>query len=474
MAHLLSLTDGTTTKTLADGTSCLLRNYVPKSSRDGEDVTETVDVTIQGASLAAVRTYMNDIGALFSQAEFYEKYRQNYIKDNGSPVYVNFDPNTSGTTLRSRLKSGRIIANSETLVSDLGSLQLDVTLEWTRQGYFEGPETEIALSSTYNGAGATGGYVVKNRDDAGGQNRAYIPAGQILGDMPAPLKLAMANDISITPSGNYINEIIIGHGLNAKNTGVMAVEAEIAGFTAGGSITTTTPADAACSGGYYRTLSWTSGVGTEVYIGDWGSTIFSQSFLRGNRYLIILRLRDTVAYTNLWLKIRTIAQNYLGVIAKVLDGNLVPVTTGRHLIVLDTFRNPPFGTNNPSLDNIRLGLVAVRSTAAVTAMNLDYIYFMPISGDSGWMRLKNTWSTGIRKLSTTYYWLTIDPYNPDDFQTYSDTSFQAAFSVEGGPIMLMPGVWQYLTFLASYVDGTAPISIQMKVLAYYRPRYNLF
>lgn len=468
MAHVLSITDGTTTKTLADGTNCLLRSYTPKSSREGEDVTENVNITIQAFGLALARTYMNEIGALFSQAEFYEQYRQNYIKDNGSPVYINFDPNTSGTTLRSRCKGGRIIANAETLESDIssGAVQLDVTIEWTRQGFFEGPETEIALASTYNGAGATGGYVVKNRDDGSGQNRAYIPAGQILGDMPAPLKLAMANNVN---SSGYIDEIIVGHGLNAKNTGISNREAET-GYTAGATITSTLPADANSGNGQYNNMVWSSGVGTEVDLGTWGISVD----MRGNRYLVVLRLQASIAYTNLWLKARWTAQNYLGATAKVMDGNLINVTAGRQLIVLDTVRNPPFGTYNPALSQIKFGLISVRSTAATTTLPLDCIYFIPISGDNGWMRLKNTWNTGIRKLVGVYYWLTIDPYNPDDFQTYSDTSFHAAYSVEGGPIMLLPGVWQSLVFLASYTGGTAPVGLQLNIKAYYRPRYNLF
>jgi len=472
MAHVLSITDGTTTKTLADGTSCLLRSYTPKSSREGEDVTENVDITIQADSLALARTYMNEIGALFSQAAFNERFRQNYIKDNGSPVYINFDPNTSGTTLRSRCKGGRIVANAETLESDIssGAVQLDVTIEWTRQGFFEGPETEIALASTYNGAGATGGYVVKNRDDSGGQNRAYIPAGQIVGDMPAPLKLMIANNVA----GNFIDEIIIGHGLNAKNTGKMKIEAEN-NFTAGFGTTATTIADANCSNGNYKAVSWTSLSGSEQLLGYWQPNLTDvlQTYTRGNRYMVVMRLRDTVAYTDLWAKLYWGFVVGLGVTSSLVSGNLILIPPGRQLVMLDTFRYPSVGTYNVVWDYLLFNLKCVRSTNGATAINLDYLYFIPISGDNGWMRIKNSISTGgLSYAGGSYYWLTLDPYNSSDFQTYDNQS--ASFAVDGGPIMLFPGVWQYLALLASYSDGTSPISLQTRIKAYYRPRYNLF
>jgi len=472
MAHVLSITDGTTTKTLADGTNCLLRSYTPKSSRAGEDVTENVNITIQGASLAAVRTYMNDIGALFSQAEFYEEFRQNYIKDNGSAVYINFDPNTSGTTLRSRLKSGRIVANSETLESDLASMQLDVTLEWTRQGFFEGPETEIALASTYNGVGTTGGFTVKNRDDASGQNRVFIPAGQIVGDMPAPLKLSVANNVVST----YIDEIIVGHGLNAKNTGRMRLEAETGFGLSDVGVTASSAADATCSGGNYETIAWTSLPGKDRFLGGWklSATDLLQTYTRGNRYLVVMRLRDKVVYTDLWLKLRFTSATFTGVYGYMLDGNLSLVDYSRQMLVLDTIRWPLVGTNNPAFELTYMGIVGVRASASATTLNVDCLYFVPISGDNGWMRIKNNFGTGIDWGGAGSYWLTIDPYNIDDFQYYTQATRNAVFSVEGGPITLFPGVWQYLSFLTAYADGTSLITGQIKVMAYYRPRYNLF
>src|SRR3989304_3464818 len=118
MALELSLTDGTTTVQLADGTTAEPLEYTPatpdvqrrmvgQATRDGEEqaaasqknVAETARVLLLGGT-TTIRTNLAAINRLFRQAERYQK------KHLGAPVYVQLKPNGDAAAYRSEGLSG--------------------------------------------------------------------------------------------------------------------------------------------------------------------------------------------------------------------------------------------------------------------------------------------------------------------------------------------------------------------------------
>lgn len=465
MAHVLNITDGTTTITLADGTNCVLGEYTPKSNFNGEgDVTEQIKVTIQAATIADVRTYINNINRMFQQADFFTRFGQNQLSATGSPVYANFDPGTTGTVYRSMITQGRVLATQSSLDSGWAGNQVDVTIEWTRQAFWEGPETEIALATTYAGAAATGGKTVYNKDEIASANKCvlFIKANTITGDLPAPLKFKLTNG----NAGQYIDEFFVGHNLCAgiDYSPSMTVEGELAG----GSV-----ASIYASGGALGYFNWTATVETLIATWTTGNFILGANNdlgnMKGNRMAMFVRFGTVggLSYSDLYLRFKITDDASPQPV--LWEGNLVLFPTGRQLAVIDFLRLPLFGTNFNSQD-YRLQLWALRNAAGAHQFAVDYIYFMPISGDNGFMRFRYPSVTSMGLYDIGAY--TYDPYNPTDIQTLPASGLLELFSIEGGPITLFPKVEQSISFLFHRADGTAPIAQTATIQAYFRPRIS--
>ena len=100
----------------------------------------------------------------------------------GAKVYAGFDPGTSGTTWRSLIRNGRIILNDEVLATRQYDQTLQLEIEWTRQGFWDGALTQIQLTNS-SATDETGWIVTSNRDDDGTcQVETAVIVGTITGD----------------------------------------------------------------------------------------------------------------------------------------------------------------------------------------------------------------------------------------------------------------------------------------------------
>lgn len=185
---MLRLTNGTATITLSgDAPNAILGCTYWPSTGGGEEVTETVVVTLEGAE-ALIKAAVQTINNLLKEAEMADQAVN-------APVYVEFQATATASIYRSEIKTGWAQWDKEPIRHKLDSSTNTVEVEviLTRVNFWEGPETEIALSTQAQSA-ATGGRTIYNNDNATSQNNyAQIAANQVQGDLPCPLKVRVTN-----------------------------------------------------------------------------------------------------------------------------------------------------------------------------------------------------------------------------------------------------------------------------------------
>lgn len=185
---MVRITNGTTVITLSGDTPNAVRGctYWPTTG-GGAEVTETISVILEGAE-ATIKATQNTLTNLLREAEQADA-AINYI------VYLEFQATATSSVYRSEIKTGWVSWDKEPIRHRLDSAtnQVEVDVILTRANYWEGPETELALSTAAQSA-ATGGRTIYNNDNATTQNNyAQVAANQVLGDLPCPLKVRVTN-----------------------------------------------------------------------------------------------------------------------------------------------------------------------------------------------------------------------------------------------------------------------------------------
>jgi len=87
---------------------------------------------------------------------------------------------------------GMLEPTEENLGGEWGAENLEMDLQWTRQPFWEGPETPLPLSNT-SAANDTDGITVNNVNDSNGENWVDIRGLDIEGDLPSAIKVQMYN-----------------------------------------------------------------------------------------------------------------------------------------------------------------------------------------------------------------------------------------------------------------------------------------
>ena len=207
-AHVLQISDGTTTKSFVTGNDMALIEYEPGTSLNGENIRETARVNFTSKTPATNTANINTINRLFEQARNYAR------TETGAKVYIGLDPGTSGTVWRSRCFNGKINMNAEVLSVRQYDQTLQLTIEWERQPFWEGALTAVPLtnaSATDDTAGITitnctdGGTaqvetatVVGPIDPAGAGNASFIVTAAGMTGSGDTTAVAVANDDTAT------------------------------------------------------------------------------------------------------------------------------------------------------------------------------------------------------------------------------------------------------------------------------------
>lgn len=447
MAHVLKVTDGTTTITLTSG-DMYLAEYEPAVAVDVfSPVKERAKVGFT-SSVATIQSNVRALNRLLFQAQSYARNKT------GSRVYVTFDPGTSGTEWRSLLYGGAVHPGADFLGYEWAGNAVELDIEWTRDPYWEGALTQLPLS---NGAAtdSTDWVTLDNSNDATHYNYLSFDSTDIVGDLPAPVKLDLRNPSSDLSFGK---DIYVFHNVYSNPSGFKhIIEAET---STDSHVTSTT--DSTCSNGAYAAIAWDSTGATRI--AEWTIASTDLGDAAGGRFAIMARWKGNFTYTNCWLQLRLETSPAE---ADIWVGNLSLVsatTDGSELTLLDTVRLPPYLEGLTTMRGIMLTLYGTRDSTDNDLL-LDYLQLSPISGDSGWMRFRCV-ASGIPAGQEFIY-------DGTEGMTYwEDGSSRKTgyYTTYGGPILLVPNVTQRLYILTANASEIALPSRKWEAKVWYRPR----
>ena len=188
MTHAYSLTDGATTVSLSSS-GVFLTQYTPVApsingapNYDYEIVTETLELTPHASSTSTLQAIINGIDRLLDEARLRQK-------SNSEPrVYLQLQVDGESDTYRSEVLYGRLELQ-ENAMAVWGNYQVPARLHITRRPFWEGPRTELSISTSGNSAG-TGGKPITNT----AANWIQIANTQVDGVLPTPIELQLTNN----------------------------------------------------------------------------------------------------------------------------------------------------------------------------------------------------------------------------------------------------------------------------------------
>ena len=427
-------TSGTVVSTvnLNDGDTTII-TFVPTTSAK-DTVTESADLFIEKSSAATLKT---TIQAIESALDFAEKHPTGV-----EGVWVTYSPDAT-TAYQSRLLGGSLLLDTRDgyLFSTNRAL---AKLAFIRQPYWE---QKAATTLELSNGSVTDGSVAPITNCQDGSNDLYveIDSDQVTGVLQTPAILEFTSTTNdgtgdATYTGNLLVGVIHGDGDSTLPTpGTLVCEGI-------GQV------DAACSGGQYDDLSWADTAENQLV--TW--TLASGSFLH-KKYRAVARLQASVAYTDLWLKLKLLSGS-----TEIAETRWMLVGDGEELVVIGSLTIPPY-TLGQALDlgNLTLGLYEKRASGS-GALNLDYILLMP----------QDSWRRYGAISGLAYNQKLID--NPVDNLLYTDDG-TSGYTItnkidEGGPLMLRPDVKNYLYFLQEDTDGLASIDRSANITIKIHPR----
>ncbi len=352
MANVFSLTDGTTTIQLNSG-DILTESYpiaepgidlqeIAGTESGGtvvnaplRNVTESIDVVLTNNA----RSNLNVIERMFDLA----RQRQ---RDNAGPrVYIQVSIDEANTW-RSEVLAGRV--SLEHAPDQLWRNRVRATLHITRRYYWEGPETQLKLTSSANSTPTTSPVTLYNNDDATATQTNWIgiASSQVTGVLPAPIKLKLTNaELSAL---NY-SEFFIANNVFSDPTGM---DPFLLGTEAAGG----------------ATFSWSSSSQVTAYTWDLASTLLADT---AGRYFRVLAAFSS-ASTGVYLQ-PVVLFGVGGLYIDIYVGGEV-YHNGEELVDLGAVPLPP-GGYNPNTATVALAIRARKSGGG--SLTLDFVQLTP-------------------------------------------------------------------------------------------------
>lgn len=270
----LRFTDGVTTVDLQTA-PWLGASFFPQAGGlDEAEVTESAVCTLEGTA-TAIRAAVNGLQALLGAAWR----RQRRVN---ARVWVEFRPLTSDSWFRAEVLDGVVnwSSNPAKRLLEATSNTVEVAVSFRRVNGWDGPEVELELSTSSQGA-ATGGRAVLNHDDAGSghDNWVQIAAAQVTGELPGPCRVQLTNTVGA--SRTFTKMAVALNALSDPANFVHVLEGE--SRTSGGTVT----ADATASGGNVAALAH---VGSTTTTMVWALTAAQMQRSRGRSFRLLARI----------------------------------------------------------------------------------------------------------------------------------------------------------------------------------------
>lgn len=453
-AHIYSLTDGTSTITLSQANGFVVtgigleapdltqRDIIANGMDGGEvsdiaqrNVTQTVEMLVIGADTAALQTLIQSVETMIQTAHTRQRTKA------GPRVYLQIQLDSEASTWRSEILTGRLRLTEEALQEWINK-KITVELIISRRFFWEGPETELQLS-TSNASAATGGRTIYNHDDSdtGHDNWVQIASTQVTGVLPAPVKLTLQNT-----SGGSMGYRALYMAVNAYSDPTAFVhiiegESRVTGY---GTITS----DSGSSGGNYNLYGFTD---TGTILWDLSSSLLQKT--QGRWFRLFMRC---FGWTGTDIYIRPILRDSTGLVT-LWEGDEVRLggTSDSNSKITDLGAIPlPVGGYQTAWSAMTLCL-SVRATGAAT-ISIDFFQLTPLDSyrwvvQRGLLIVNNGTITD------------------DNIDGITHAGGSPIYSPKTGPLMIFPGKTQRIIVLQD-IGTSSNIAKTFSIRAYYRPR----
>ncbi len=441
-AHVLSMTDGTTSISLNVPGANMVLDYpmetpdTSKSDLENEpQITETLSIVLAATTSALLHTVIGSVNAMIVAALRRQK------KQTGPRVYLLMTADGDASTWRAEIIDGKPFKPGKDFLKwGFANLRAEGELFITHR-LWEGQEVELLLSTTASTA-ATGGKTIYNHDDgdAGHDNMVSIAAGQVLGDVPTPVRVVLTNTSGV--SVNYRNLYLSTNALSDPANFVHILEAE--SRTSGGTVS----ADASMSNGSYNSLAFTT-TGQILYTltaaqmqktqGRWFHLLMRPKFWTGTDIYIRPILREKTGSSNL----------YEG------DEIHLPASSGTNLLDLGSLPLPN-GGYQVAWDAMTL-VLQLRATGAATFEH-DFIQLTPLDAYQFIVQRGFTLANN-------------DTITIDNIEGIVHTLGTPIYSPRSGPLRVFPNTTTPQRIIVLSDEGvSSDIAKTMKIQAFIRPR----
>lgn len=446
MAHALTLTHGSTTINLSSGTVAILNGYTPTGAaqRNGEyqPVSETIELTVTGATVAATLATVRDIERLLQLA------RERQTTRRGYRVWLNYTPNGE-TGYRCEVLEGQF-SPIKSAAQGYNQRLMPYRLHITRMPWWEGPRTQIPLTN-YNGTNNTSGLVIYNHDDgdAWHDNYLQIASTDVIGALPAPVELRLTNSDGAT---RYYRNFYAAN--NRWGTGLAHI---IEGETAIGGYGTAA-SSAAASGGQYATLT---GSGWLTF--RWYVPAAALEIIRGRFVRVLARF---FTFPSAVREMHLRVYDWSGLVARTPDQTVWSNANGTgYWQDCGAVQLPPTEMSDDTEAWKDVVLELKIKTSGSETMAVDFVMLMP--AEEGCFRHIVQEGYGIAANG-----IVVDGGSPTQTYAYDGVNRFEIYTAQSAPLMVWPGEAQRI-----YVawDGTGgAIGWTLSAKAYYRPRKLTF
>lgn len=410
----------------------VLNGYYPETGNESV-ITDSFDLMITGTTEADLESKVRAIELVLSYA------RDHQHGPDG--VWLLFSPHSGVLPAwQSRVTGGAVLHDSK-LARRWKETKAKIEVVVERRGYWETEEpVTLTIDNSAGEAGLTAAIV--NHEDAGVGHDFYVEIGsdQVTGALPTPAIIEFKNT---TNDARTVKNLMIGHFAASKPHDPPTAS----GLILEGAGT----ADANCSSGTYKALSWSDE--NESQAASWSLATID---FRQRYYKFVARFQATFAYTDLWMKVKLLSGSDI-----LAETRWALMSASQSLQVIGTIQIPPFRHGNYiNIGSLTVGLYEKRAGGTGTA-NLDFLAMMP----------QDSWRKFGAISGLAYNETLMDNPVDETLVTAVGAAFKVTHMLDGGnPVMLQPGVKNVLYFLHDCDDGSAAIARTATVAVKCHPR----
>ena len=441
MAHVISVTDGTTTITFNAASGYQVEEYDPRVAENERGVraatiAETLQIYITGSSGAQVQTRLAALERLLLAVT------NRALTGVGPRVYLQLQLDSDAQTWRTELVDARLEPVEQALrlwPNNVASFQFFIL----RESFWEGALTQLPLTNG-NGTNNTSGLTIWNHDDsgAGHDNYVQIAAASVAGTIPAPVMVELTNSTGSAQTyetiwmatNAFCDPANLTHSLEAESIVVSGNYDSIG-------------SNADSSNGQYVVKSIS---GTYRQFFDLSAALLADTM--GHDFHLLARFRNAGT-----MYVRPSIWDASGAVQlRAGDETEFTITTNQ-LVDLGVLPFPPGGYGT-AYGAQRLSLY-YRPTGTISVQLDSFLLFPAIA----FRRL-----TPIGSVANGAK-ITDDPIEDRAYLTASSVDTPAVVR-RSSPVMVWPNTLQRIYFAWGISAHTAPIDQTFTVKAWYRPR----